>query len=240
MSDWLVEPHYPSHRGESGESLVEQYPWLRRYQSGRRLLPTRYYLCLKRALDIALTLLTLPLWLPLMGVIAVLIKLQDPSGEVIFIQERTGKGGRRFGMLKFRTMVVNAEEMKAGLAHLNELQWPDFKIADDPRVTRVGKFLRRTSLDELPQLINVLRGEMSLVGPRPTSFSAETYSLWQTERLDVVPGITGLWQLLGRGETEFDERLRMDIAYIERRSLLFDMEILVRTIFAVLQHKGAY
>jgi len=213
---------------------------LQRYRPGRRLLPTRYYLVLKRVLDIVLTLIALPLWVPLMGVIALLIKLQDPTGEVIFVQERTGKGGKRFGMLKFRTMVVDAEEMKAELAHLNELQWPDFKITDDPRVTRVGKFLRRTSLDELPQLINVLRGEMSLVGPRPTSFSAETYSLWHTERLDVVPGITGLWQLLGRGETEFDERLRMDIVYIERRSLLLDLEILARTILAVLQRKGAY
>ncbi len=213
---------------------------MQRYRPGRRLLPTRYYLVLKRVLDIVLTLIALPLWVPLMGVIALLIKLQDPTGEVIFVQERTGKGGKRFGMLKFRTMVVDAEEMKAELAHLNELQWPDFKITDDPRVTRVGKFLRRTSLDELPQLINVLRGEMSLVGPRPTSFSAETYSLWHTERLDVVPGITGLWQLLGRGETEFDERLRMDIVYIERRSLLLDLEILARTILAVLQRKGAY
>ncbi len=240
MSDWLVEPHYPSRRDEKSENLVVQYPWLQRYRPGKRLLPTRYYLCVKRLLDLALTLLALPLWLPLMGLIALLIKLQDPEGEVIFVQERTGKGGRRFGMLKFRTMVVNAEELKAELVHLNELQWPDFKIADDPRVTRVGKFLRRTSLDELPQFINVLRGEMSLVGPRPTSFSAETYSLWQTERLDVVPGITGLWQLLGRGETEFDERLRMDIAYIERRSLLFDLEILARTVISVLQRKGAY
>jgi len=122
---------------------------------------------------------------------------------------------------------------------LNELQWPDFKITNDPRITKIGRILRKTSLDELPQLWNVVRGEMSLVGPRPTSFSAETYDLWHTERLKAVPGITGLWQLLGRGETEFDERLRMDIAYIERRSLWLDIHILFRTIFVVIEQRGA-
>ena len=129
--------------------------------------------------------------------------------------------------------------MKAQLSHLNELQWPDFKITNDPRITRIGRILRKTSLDELPQLLNVLKGEMSLVGPRPTSFSAETYQLWQTERLDVVPGLTGLWQIVGRGSTEFDERLRLDIAYIERRCLMLDIEILIRTITAVFEQRGA-
>jgi lipopolysaccharide/colanic/teichoic acid biosynthesis glycosyltransferase len=109
-------------------------------------------------------------------------------------------------MYKFRSMVTNAEEQKIELAHLNELQWPDFKITNDPRITKIGAFLRKTSLDELPQIINVLAGEMSLVGPRPTSFSAETYALWHTERLDVLPGVTGLWQLLGRGKSEFDQQ----------------------------------
>ena len=142
-------------------------------------------------------------------------------------------------MYKFRTMVVNADELKDNLTHLNELQWPDFKINNDPRITRFGIFLRRTSLDELPQLYNALKGEMSLVGPRPTSFSAETYKLWQTERLDVTPGITGVWQLYGRSNTEFDERLKMDIAYIERRSLSLDLQILFRTMAAVLQQRGA-
>ena len=123
-------------------------------------------------------------------------------------------------MLKFRTMVQNAEELKASLQHLNILPAPDFKIPNDPRVTRVGKFLRKTSLDELPQVLNVIRGEMSIVGPRPTSFAASTYDLWHSERLEVVPGITGLWQVKGRGTMTFDERLRLDIEYIERRSTL--------------------
>jgi lipopolysaccharide/colanic/teichoic acid biosynthesis glycosyltransferase len=137
-------------------------------------------------------------------------------------------------------MVPNAEELKVKYAHLNELQWPDFKITNDPRVTKVGRILRKTSLDELPQLINVLRGEMSLVGPRPTSFGAETYQLWHTERLDVVPGLTGLWQVVGRAQLEFDDRLRLDIAYIERRSIWLDINILIMTIGAVFTQRGAH
>ncbi|MBC8331489.1 MAG: sugar transferase [Anaerolineae bacterium] len=180
------------------------------------------------------------MWLTVMGVCALLIKLDDPKAYVLFTQARTGLGGRRFEMYKFRSMVTNAEELKKELAHLNELQWPDFKITNDPRITKIGAFLRKTSLDELPQIINVLVGEMSLVGPRPTSFSAETYALWHTERLDVLPGVTGLWQLLGRGKSEFDERLRMDITYIERRCLRLDIQIFVRTLFSVLQQEGAY
>jgi lipopolysaccharide/colanic/teichoic acid biosynthesis glycosyltransferase len=123
--------------------------------------------------------------------------------------------------------------------HLNILQWPDFKIPDDPRITRMGKILRKTSLDELPQVLNILSGEMSLVGPRPTSFSPTTYDLWHTERLDVTPGLTGLWQILGRGSMEFDERVRLDVAYIERRGLLLDWLILIHTALAVVQRRGA-
>jgi lipopolysaccharide/colanic/teichoic acid biosynthesis glycosyltransferase len=136
-------------------------------------------------------------------------------------------------------MVPNAEVLKSTYAHLNELQWPDFKITNDPRITPIGKFLRKTSLDELPQIINVLRGEMSLVGPRPTSFGPETYKLWHTSRLDVTPGITGLWQIFGRAKLEFDDRLRLDIAYIERASLWLDIQILVLTVLAVFQQRGA-
>ena len=121
----------------------------------------------------SLVLLVLPLVFLVLLLTALLIKLESPKGPIFFMQERTGKGGRRFLMYKFRTMVPNAEALKKELAHLNELQWPDFKITNDPRVTRMGRFLRKTSIDELPQLINVLKGEMSLVGPRPTSFSAK-------------------------------------------------------------------
>ena len=142
-------------------------------------------------------------------------------------------------MWKFRTMVRNAEELKAQLVHLNVLPAPDFKVLDDPRVTRVGRFLRRSSLDELPQLLNVLAGDMTLVGPRPTSFAASTYDLWHTRRLEVVPGITGLWQVNGRHEMTFDERLRLDIAYIERQSLGLDLKIIALTFASVFRRTGA-
>jgi lipopolysaccharide/colanic/teichoic acid biosynthesis glycosyltransferase len=135
-------------------------------------------------------------------------------------------------------MVPNAEALKCELMHLNELQWPDFKIQNDPRITRVGKILRKTSLDELPQIFNLLFGQMTLVGPRPTSFHPETYRLWQTERLDAIPGITGLWQILGRNKTEFDERSQLDIAYIQRACLRLDLEILLRTFQVILTRRS--
>ena len=142
-------------------------------------------------------------------------------------------------MYKFRTMVANSEELKQTYAQLNELTWPDFKVSDDPRVTRAGRLLRKTSLDELPQFLNVLKGEMSLVGPRPTSFAVSTYALWQTERLEVLPGITGLWQVSGRSDVDFDKRLRMDIEYIAHRSLWLDLRILLRTPMVVFSQRGA-
>jgi lipopolysaccharide/colanic/teichoic acid biosynthesis glycosyltransferase len=191
-------------------------------------------------MDISLVLLALPFWLPVLATIGLAIRITSPGAPVIFKQLRTGKGGRRFEMYKFRTMIPNAEELKSQFAHLNELQWPDFKITDDPRITPFGKFLRKTSLDELPQLINVLRGDMSLVGPRPTSFGPETYKLWHTSRLDVMPGITGLWQIFGRAQLEFDDRLRLDIAYIERASLWLDIQILLLTVIAAFQQRGAH
>ena len=214
--------------------------WLSEFNPQKRFLRGQAYLLAKQLMDMTLVILSLPILLPLALLCALLIKLESPNGPVLFIQYRTGKGGRLFPMYKFRTMVPNAEELKKELAHLNELEWPDFKITNDPRITKVGKILRKTSLDELPQILNVVRGEMSLVGPRPTSFKPDTYLLWQTERLDVLPGITGLWQLAGRASTEFDQRLRLDIAYIENRCLWLDIEILLRTIPAVLEQKGAH
>lgn len=199
----------------------------------------KHYRIAKRIFDVALCLLGLPFILPVMGICAALIWLNNP-GPILFRQQRTGKGGQRFTMYKFRTMVTNAEELKREYAHLNELTWPDFKITDDPRVTRIGRFLRKTSLDELPQVFNVLKGEMSLVGPRPTSFDVSTYSLWHTERLEVLPGITGLWQVSGRSDLDFDDRLRLDIEYIEQQSLWLDIQILLRTVTTVFSQKGAY
>lgn len=214
--------------------------WFKKFDPQKRILTGQAYLLVKRFMDLFLVVGTLPLWLPLIGSIALIIRITSPGAPVVFRQLRTGKGGRRFNMYKFRTMVHNAEELKAVYAHLNELQLPDFKITNDPRTTPIGRFLRKTSLDELPQLFNVLRGQMSLVGPRPTSFGPETYQLWHTERLDVMPGMTGLWQIIGRAHLEFDDRLRLDIAYIERAGIWLDINILIRTFLAVFQQRGAY
>jgi len=193
---------------------------------------------MKRVFDITLCLIAVPFFLLVIGIISLAIYINDP-GATFFKQQRTGKGGRRFGMYKFRTMVKNAEELKVKYAHLNEHTWPDFKITNDPRVTAVGKFLRKTSLDELPQIFNVLKGEMSIIGPRPTSFDVSTYSLWHTERLEVTPGITGLWQISGRKELDFNDRLRLDIEYIRKQSFWFDLWILIQTVGVVITRRGA-
>jgi lipopolysaccharide/colanic/teichoic acid biosynthesis glycosyltransferase len=219
---------------------IDQHEWINSFDPKKRIFLGRSYVFVKRVLDLSLVLLSSPFWLPVLGVIVVVIRLTSPGAPAMFTQFRTGKGGKRFKMYKFRSMVPNAEALKEKYAHLNELQWPDFKITDDPRITKVGKILRKTSLDELPQLINVLKGEMSLVGPRPTSFGAETYKLWHTERLDVMPGLTGLWQIIGRAQLEFDDRLRLDIAYIERAGIWFDINILFRTVAAVFKQRGAH
>ena len=192
----------------------------------------------KRALDVVAVLMSAPLTAPLAALCALAVALDSP-GPVLFAQQRTGQDGRPFRMLKFRTMVVDAERLKAELQHLNVLEPPDFKIPDDPRITRVGRVLRATSLDELPQLWNVLRGDMSLVGPRPTSFSPTTYRLWHTRRLVAKPGLTGLWQISGRHRVGFDERLRLDEWYIRNATVALDLTILARTVPALLNREGA-
>ncbi len=212
-------------------------PWYER-SGGRVAVDGAGYERTKRLIDLTISLALLPFVLVVLALCALAIRINS-SGPVIFHQLRTGKGGRRFKMYKLRTMVRNAEELKAQMMHLNELTYPDFKITNDPRVTRVGWFLRKTSLDELPQLFNVIRGEMSLVGPRPTSFSAGTYSLWHTARLEVKPGLTGLWQISGRSSLDFDDRLRLDIAYVRNRSVWLDLKIMFRTVHAVLDGRGA-
>jgi lipopolysaccharide/colanic/teichoic acid biosynthesis glycosyltransferase len=204
-----------------------------------------FYRVFKRIFDLSLTLGTAPLWLPLMLLIALLVYL-DSGKPIFFTQERTGRGGKRFKMYKFRTMVPNAEELlkelaAKGLAKLDakgKLAEP-LKLERDPRVTRIGRFLRKTSLDELPQLLNVIRGDMSLVGPRPTSWDLGSYTLVQTERLSVQPGITGLWQVYGRGDTDFSSWVQWDVLYIEKMSLTLDVKILIRTVAQVLKRRGA-
>lgn len=201
--------------------------------------PPGVYYEQKRLFDLLVVLASTPVTLPLLLLCALAVKLTSP-GPIFFRQMRTGMHGRPFAMLKFRSMVENASEMKEALKSQNGLEGPDFKMLDDPRVTRVGAFLRKTSLDELPQLWNVFRGDMSLVGPRPTSFGPGTYALWHTERLEAKPGLTGLWQVEMRGDLDFDERARLDIAYLRHRSLRLDLWIFLRTIPAVLKQRGAY
>jgi lipopolysaccharide/colanic/teichoic acid biosynthesis glycosyltransferase len=207
-------------------------------ESRGMIRPARHYETIKRVIDLVVCITLLPVVLPIGLLCALLIRIESP-GPVMFTQMRTGQHGVRFPMFKFRTMIQNAEELKASLQHLNVLPPPDFKIPNDPRITRIGGFLRKTSLDELPQILNVLRGEMTIVGPRPTSFAASTYDLWHSERLEVVPGITGLWQVKGRGTMTFDERLRLDIEYIKRRSALLDLKLMVLTALAVFRGSGA-
>lgn len=205
----------------------------------RRRKPVQF--TLKRVIDIAATGIGLLLISPLLVVIALAIKLES-RGPVLFSQIRAGVGGKPFRMYKFRTMVANADQMKRQLQHLNESGDPRlFKIKNDPRITRVGRILRKTSLDELPQLLNVLRGDMSLVGPRPFfPDDLETYEPHHFERLHALPGITGLWQVSGRSDImDFEEVVRLDAHYIRHWSLWLDFKILWKTIPAALG-RGAY
>lgn len=191
----------------------------------------------KQAEDFCGSLFLLTLFSPVFLVAAVLIKLDSP-GPVFFFQRRCGKGGREFRMLKFRTMVLNAESLKDKLK--NETDGPMFKVSRDPRVTRVGRFLRSLSIDELPQLVNVLQGTMSLVGPRPLARAEMSMNnAWMEARLSVKPGMTGLWQIKGRETHKFSDWVTYDMEYVAGRSLLGDVKILAQTIPAVLRRRGA-
>jgi exopolysaccharide biosynthesis polyprenyl glycosylphosphotransferase len=192
-------------------------------------------LAVKRAVDLAASALGLLLLSPFLLAISAAIKFDD-GGPVLFRQRRVGLHGRSFDVVKFRSMRPDAEDRLAELAHLNEIQGRAFKMTNDPRITRVGAFLRRTSLDELPQLLNVIRGDMSLVGPRPPlPREVEGYDLWHRRRLSMKPGITGLWQVRGRRSADFDTWVEADLEYIDRWSLWLDLKILARTIPAAVQ-----
>jgi lipopolysaccharide/colanic/teichoic acid biosynthesis glycosyltransferase len=194
----------------------------------------------KRAVDVLGSLAGIVLTAPLMAVIALGIRASSP-GCAVFAQERGGRGGKPFKVYKFRTMVMDAEARKLDLMHLNERQGPVFKIKADPRITAFGRFLRKLSLDELPQLFNVLRGDMSLVGPRPLPVQEDDeLENWQRMRLMVKPGITGLWQVTSRDKSCFDEWVRLDIRYIDHMSFWMDIKILLMTIPAVLSRRGAH
>lgn len=195
---------------------------------------------LKRSFDVSMVLLAAPAYVPVMLAVAAAIKL-DSKGPVFFVQKRVGLNGEHFYMYKFRSMRLDAEELLHEVQHLNEMKGPLFKIKNDPRITRMGRFIRKSSLDELPQLINVLKGEMSLVGPRPPLVSeVEQFEPAYHEKFAVRPGITGLWQVSGRSErNDFKEAIALDVHYVRNWSLRFDLAILLRTVLVVLKCEGA-
>ena len=189
------------------------------------------YSVTKRLIDIVGSLCGIILLSPLFLIVAILIKLEDPKGKVFFAQERNGIYPKTFKMYKFRSMVHNAEELLKDLMDRNEQTGPVFKINDDPRITKVGKFIRKTSIDELPQLFNVLKGDMSLVGPRPPiPHEVEQYNSYQMQRLAVKPGLTCIWQVSGRNNIGFDEWVEMDIEYIKTRNLWLDIKLIFKTV----------
>ncbi|UQZ75696.1 multidrug MFS transporter [Niallia circulans] len=201
----------------------------------------RSYLVMKRAVDIIGSFCGLVVLSIFFVIIAILIKLEDPKGKVFFKQIRVGKDGKEFFMYKFRSMASDAEERLKELLTLNEVSGAMFKMKDDPRVTKVGKFIRKTSVDELPQLINVLKGEMSLVGPRPPlPREVAEYSAYDKQRLLVTPGCTGLWQVSGRSNVGFEEMVELDLRYIKERSILFDTKIILKTVLVLFGSKNAF
>lgn len=206
----------------------------------RALEKSRIYEFSKRCIDILGALCGLILLSPILLVIMVLIKCES-KGPVIFSQERVGRYGKIFKMYKLRSMVVNAEELKKKLAAKNEMSGPMFKMKDDPRVTKVGKFIRKTSLDEIPQLVNVLKGDMSLVGPRP-SLPQEVvqFEWWMHERHEVKPGLTCYWQVSGRNNIDFVDWMKLDIKYVEERSFWIDIKLIFKTAFVLFGDKNAH
>ena len=199
-----------------------------------------FYIVSKRIIDIIGSLAGLIFLSPLFLIVSILIKLEDPKGKVFFSQERNGKYPGTFKMYKFRSMVHNAEELLEKLKDQNEQTGPVFKMKEDPRITRVGKFIRKTSIDELPQLFNVLRGDMSLVGPRPPiPREVEQYPTYQMQRLGVKPGLTCLWQVGGRNSVDFDGWVELDIEYIQKRSLWLDIKLIIKTVFVLFGDRNA-
>lgn len=199
------------------------------------------YRLIKRLSDIFLGCLGLIFLLPIMVWIAYRIHKDDPNGSAFFTQERVGKDGQVFTMYKFRSMCVNAEEKLVELLDKNEIDGAMFKIKEDPRVTEFGRFIRQTSLDELPQLLNVVKGDMSLIGPRPPlQREVSDYSEYDMQRLQVKPGCSGLWQVSGRNDLHFEEMVELDIEYIKKRSISYDFKLILKTIKIMVKPSGSY
>ncbi|WP_129706814.1 sugar transferase [Priestia megaterium] len=199
------------------------------------------YLFSKRCIDILGSLAGLLVLLIVFIIISLLIKIEDPKGSIFFSQKRVGKNGKEFNMYKFRSMVSDAEARLAELLQQNEATGAMFKMKNDPRVTKIGRFIRKTSVDELPQLLNVLKGDMSLVGPRPPLVrEVNEYTEYQKQRLLVTPGCTGLWQVSGRSNVGFEEMVELDLTYMTTRSLMTDITIICRTVLLLFGSKNAY
>ena len=201
--------------------------------NGNSKAKSKAYLIAKRITDVLFSGIGLIILSPVFVIVAIAIKL-DSKGPIFFKQDRVGKDEELFSMYKFRSMVVNAEELKKALENQNEMSGPMFKMKKDPRITRVGRFIRKTSIDELPQLINVLKGNMSLVGPRPSlPKEVEAFEPWMKERLTVLPGLTCIWQVSGRNNIPFKEWMELDIKYVRERSYFLDLKLIFKTIFVL-------
>ncbi|MDK0864087.1 sugar transferase [Clostridium perfringens] len=200
----------------------------------------RIYLFLKRVIDIFGSGFGLIILSPVFLIVAIAIKVEDNKGSILFSQKRVGQYGKEFNMYKFRSMVSNAEELKAKLMEQNEMSGPMFKMKHDPRITKVGKFIRKTSIDELPQLINVLKGEMSLVGPRPSlPNEVAKFETWMLERLEVKPGLTCYWQVMGRNDIDFENWMKLDIKYVQDRNIWLDIKLIFKTFFVLFGDESA-
>ncbi|WP_302541783.1 sugar transferase [uncultured Clostridium sp.] len=200
----------------------------------------RVYEICKRTIDIIGAGLGLILLSPIIAIVACAVKFTS-KGPVFFSQKRVGKNGELFEMYKFRSMVVNAEELKENLEEQNEMSGPMFKIKDDPRITKVGKFIRKTSIDELPQLWNILKGDMSLVGPRPSlPKEVEQFDNWMFKRLSVRPGLTCYWQVSGRNNIDFEDWMKLDVKYVEERNFWIDIKLIFKTVFVLFGDKNAH
>ena len=220
------------------------YESMEKIQEGKEYIKAdqenRIYLFFKRLIDILGAGFGLIILSPLFLIVAIAIKFEDSKGSVLFSQKRVGQYGKEFNMYKFRSMVSNAEELKAKLMEQNEMSGPMFKMKHDPRITKVGKFIRKTSIDELPQLINILKGEMSLVGPRPSlPKEIAKFEPWMLERLEVKPGLTCYWQVMGRNDIDFEDWMKLDIKYVHDRNLWLDIKLIFKTFFVLFGDESA-
>jgi exopolysaccharide biosynthesis polyprenyl glycosylphosphotransferase len=228
----------PGYRDETVVGASDYYSGTGREQQNDRV-PSLHSI-LKRTIDIVGSIFGLIVLSPLFVIVAIAIKWEDPKGPVFFSQIRVGKNEQPFRIYKFRSMCTDAEDKLKDVLDRNFLSGAMFKIKDDPRITKVGKFIRKTSIDELPQFFNVLKGDMSLVGPRPSSrMEVDGYTNYDKKRLSVTPGCTGLWQVSGRNTIGFNEMVELDITYIKKKSIWFDIKILLKTVVIVINSRGA-